>query len=200
MLQEDEKPPAPPIRLTSSSNLRGGVGADHFHSPMRPLPKEPDKHRKQKSMLKKEINHKPEISSPINFEHTIHVKFDAASGEFTGLPPQWLQQLNAANISKQEQKSNPQAILDVLHLGGSDPWLVQPPSHPYAPPPSTPTPSRFSSTPSPTPPSTPASASSPLLPEEDARGIGSSREASLSPASGAIPPPIASRPERTKSI
>ncbi|XP_056873532.1 serine/threonine-protein kinase PAK 6-like isoform X1 [Takifugu flavidus] len=33
--------------------------------------------------------HKPEISAPLNFQHRVHTSFDAASGHFVGLPPQW---------------------------------------------------------------------------------------------------------------
>ncbi|XP_015794281.1 serine/threonine-protein kinase PAK 3 isoform X1 [Tetranychus urticae] len=59
--------------------------------------------------------HKPFISSPTNFEHTIHVRFDAHTGEFTGMPESWNKLLQHSNISKIEQKNNPQAVLDVLN-------------------------------------------------------------------------------------
>ncbi|KAL1022906.1 hypothetical protein UPYG_G00034040 [Umbra pygmaea] len=57
---------------------------------------------------------RPEISPPSDFEHTIHVGFDAVTGEFTGLPEQWARLLQTSNITKSEQKKNPQAVLDVL--------------------------------------------------------------------------------------
>ncbi|XP_077417738.1 serine/threonine-protein kinase PAK 2-like isoform X3 [Vanacampus margaritifer] len=57
---------------------------------------------------------RPEISSPSDFEHTIHVGFDAVTGEFTGMPEQWARLLQTSNISKSEQKQNPQAVLDIL--------------------------------------------------------------------------------------
>uniref|UniRef100_A0A4W5KCJ2 non-specific serine/threonine protein kinase n=1 Tax=Hucho hucho TaxID=62062 RepID=A0A4W5KCJ2_9TELE len=54
------------------------------------------------------------ISPPSDFEHTIHVGFDAVTGEFTGMPEQWARLLQTSNITKSEQKKNPQAVLDVL--------------------------------------------------------------------------------------
>ncbi|RVE65224.1 hypothetical protein OJAV_G00133100 [Oryzias javanicus] len=64
-----------------------------------------------KTYKKKE---RPEISLPSDFEHTIHVGFDAVTGEFTGMPEQWARLLQTSNITKLEQKKNPQAVLDVL--------------------------------------------------------------------------------------
>ncbi|XP_016303456.1 serine/threonine-protein kinase PAK 1-like [Sinocyclocheilus anshuiensis] len=57
---------------------------------------------------------RPEISLPSDFEHTIHVGFDSVTGEFTGMPEQWARLLQTSNITKLEQKKNPQAVLDVL--------------------------------------------------------------------------------------
>lgn len=87
MSSDDEKPPAPPVRLTSNR------GTD-FVNPIsvdRPLPKEPeDADRKKKNLkakktstLSKYSSDKPNISYPTNFEHTVHVGFDPVSGEFT---------------------------------------------------------------------------------------------------------------------
>lgn len=57
---------------------------------MRPLPKEPDDGDRKKKTLKSKIkpskpssDSKPNISYPTNFEHTVHVGFDAVTGEFT---------------------------------------------------------------------------------------------------------------------
>lgn len=55
---------------------------------MRPLPKEPDSDERKKKTLKgkmkvKENKDKPNISLPTNFEHTVHVGFDAVTGDFT---------------------------------------------------------------------------------------------------------------------
>nr|1F3M_A Chain A, Serine/threonine-protein Kinase Pak-alpha [Homo sapiens]1F3M_B Chain B, Serine/threonine-protein Kinase Pak-alpha [Homo sapiens] len=62
---------------------------------------------------------RPEISLPSDFEHTIHVGFDAVTGEFTGMPEQWARLLQTSNITKSEQKKNPQAVLDVLEFYNS---------------------------------------------------------------------------------
>ncbi|CAM1154278.1 PAK3 (predicted) [Pycnogonum litorale] len=112
-----DKPPAPPVRLTSTREPTMPVD-------MRPLPKEPDsddkkKDKKSKSAKgtkkeKKEFE-KPIISPPTNFEHTVHVGFDAITGEFTGMPDSWSRLLQNSNITKLEQKKNPQAVLDVLN-------------------------------------------------------------------------------------
>ncbi|XP_069166137.1 serine/threonine-protein kinase Pak isoform X3 [Procambarus clarkii] len=86
---------------------------------MRPLPKEPEsekkKHKGHKGGKRHKDSDKPNISYPTNFEHTIHVGFDACTGEFTGMPDSWTKLLSISNISKQEQKNNPQAVLDVLN-------------------------------------------------------------------------------------
>jgi len=116
MGDEEDKPPAPPVRLTSNRNdALPVVPVD-----LRPLPKEPESEKKKilkvKSNVKKnkDSSDKPNISYPTNFEHTVHVGFDAITGEFTGMPQAWAQLLQTSNISKQEQKKNPQAVLDVL--------------------------------------------------------------------------------------
>lgn len=88
MSSDDEKPPAPPVRLTSNR------GTDIINSSIamdRPLPKEPeDADRKKKTTKSKKqsklstySSDKPNISYPMNFEHTVHVGFDPVSGEFT---------------------------------------------------------------------------------------------------------------------
>ncbi|XP_034945887.1 serine/threonine-protein kinase PAK 1 [Chelonus insularis] len=116
MSDEEDKPPAPPVRLTSNR----GESAPNLPVDMRPLPKEPDSDERKKKILKskikvKENKDKPNISYPTNFEHTVHVGFDAVTGEFTGMPEAWARLLMSSNISKQEQKKNPQAVLDVLN-------------------------------------------------------------------------------------
>ncbi|VDK41023.1 unnamed protein product [Cylicostephanus goldi] len=67
---------------------------------LKPLPKEPsDSGKKKKSMSnpfvkknreKKETPEKPVISEPSNFEHTVHVGYDPATGEFTVSSGIWL--------------------------------------------------------------------------------------------------------------
>lgn len=161
---EEERPPAPPVRLTSQSssfnhihgynyhhNQHQSPSSTHFHHqqhhqhghghrvgtqllassipvdlrPLPKLPKEPNEDKKghkfksSKSTKKdkkkdSDYNEKLVISPPTNFEHTVHVGFDAITGEFTGMPESWARLLQHSNISKIEQKKNPQAVLDVL--------------------------------------------------------------------------------------
>ncbi|KAM4743141.1 serine/threonine-protein kinase PAK 1 isoform 2-T2 [Anableps anableps] len=120
----EDKPPAPPMRNTST--MIGSCNKDptpliHGSKPLPPNPE--DKKKKDRSIRfiltggsdktskKKE---RPEISLPSDFEHTIHVGFDSVTGEFTGMPEQWARLLQTSNITKLEQKKNPQAVLDVL--------------------------------------------------------------------------------------
>ncbi|XP_023258370.1 serine/threonine-protein kinase PAK 1-like [Seriola lalandi dorsalis] len=120
----EDKPPAPPMRNTSTmigSSNKDPAPLNHGSKPLPPNPE--DKKKKDRSIRfiltgggdktykKKE---RPEISLPSDFEHTIHVGFDAVTGEFTGMPEQWARLLQTSNITKLEQKKNPQAVLDVL--------------------------------------------------------------------------------------
>ncbi|EME88094.1 uncharacterized protein MYCFIDRAFT_48302 [Pseudocercospora fijiensis CIRAD86] len=57
---------------------------------------------------------KPTISAPENPVHVTHVGYDQETGEFTGLPKEWQRTLQANGITEQEQKKNPQAIIDVV--------------------------------------------------------------------------------------
>ncbi|ESO86383.1 hypothetical protein LOTGIDRAFT_179393 [Lottia gigantea] len=86
----------------------------------KPLPKEPDEKKKFKNQKgnktgKQKENEKPVISEPKNFEHMVHVGFDCHTGEFTGMPESWAKLLQNSTITKSEQKKNPQAVLDVLN-------------------------------------------------------------------------------------
>ncbi|KAG9338696.1 hypothetical protein JZ751_025364 [Albula glossodonta] len=142
----EDKPPAPPMRNTSTMIGAGSKDAGPLNHGSKPLPPNPeDKKKKDRSIRsiltgggdksecgvrvtaggwvehwKAEIRgsnkkkERPEISLPSDFEHTIHVGFDAVTGEFTGMPEQWARLLQTSNITKLEQKKNPQAVLDVL--------------------------------------------------------------------------------------
>ncbi|CAI2357184.1 unnamed protein product [Caenorhabditis sp. 36 PRJEB53466] len=126
----DEKPPAPPIRFSSSATRENQVVG------LKPLPKEPEATKKKKTMPnpfmkknkeKKEVAEKPVISRPSNFEHTIHVGYDPQTKEFTGMPEAWARLLTDSQISKLEQQQNPQAVLDALkyytQAEGGQKWL-----------------------------------------------------------------------------
>ncbi|KAK7090055.1 serine/threonine-protein kinase PAK 2-like isoform X1 [Littorina saxatilis] len=139
--EEGEKPPAPPIRTESTreKNRQPNMGPKFgpakkafphkserailterestLSQENKPLPREPDERKKGKNPKVKIVKttDKPVISGPSNFEHTVHVGFDPHTGEFTGMPESWAKLLQTANISKMEQKQNPQAVLDVLN-------------------------------------------------------------------------------------
>ncbi|XP_026466227.1 serine/threonine-protein kinase PAK 3-like [Ctenocephalides felis] len=216
MSSDEDKPPAPPVRLTSN---RGGERGDSITTvDMRPLPKEPeDATEKKKKTLKAKIksvkahadNNKPNISYPTNFEHTIHVGFDPVTGEFTGMPEDWAKLLVSSTITKQEQKKNPQAVLDVLKWYDNS---QQSPTSKYMTHGHTTTHSGSSlsrvssSSPSSTTPTDSEGGSGNLLPcslpvqssvnsGPDSYRISENRDLDEPPA-----PPVASRPERTKSI
>ncbi|XP_010284056.1 PREDICTED: serine/threonine-protein kinase PAK 3 isoform X4 [Phaethon lepturus] len=115
----EEKPPAPPLRM--NSNNRDSSALNHSSKPLPMAPEEKNKKARLRSIFpgggdksKKKEKERPEISLPSDFEHTIHVGFDAVTGEFTGIPEQWARLLQTSNITKLEQKKNPQAVLDVL--------------------------------------------------------------------------------------
>ncbi|XP_036403830.1 serine/threonine-protein kinase PAK 3-like [Megalops cyprinoides] len=115
----EEKPPAPPLRM--NSNNRDSSSVNHSSKPLPMAPEEKNKKARLRSIFpggdktnKKKEKERPEISLPSDFEHTIHVGFDAVTGEFTGIPEQWARLLQTSNITKLEQKKNPQAVLDVL--------------------------------------------------------------------------------------
>jgi len=182
MMAEEEKPPAPPLRLTSNrGDFQVSLPVD-----MRPLPKEPEEKIKHiKGKLKKGKDHyeKPNISYPTKFTHVVHVGFDDDSGEFTGMPEAWTKLLVASNISKEMQMQNPQAVLDVLNYyehsskhKTDDKYMTQTPSTDPSPRPSysvsthalsSPS-SQVIGAPSPSPPVSVAASSSipsPVLPE-----------------------------------
>lgn len=211
MSSEEDKPPAPPVRLTSN---RGDRSDGVPPVDMRPLPKEPDDADRKKKTLKNKIkgkpshtDSKPNISYPTNFEHTVHVGFDAVTGEFTGMPEAWARLLMNSNISKQEQKKNPQAVLDVLKW--FDNSSKQRPNSKYmtnatTTHSATSIGSSLSRVSSSSPSSTPTDSESHAGPQ--VIPLSQSHSHNLVPSSHSstnedeIAPPIASRPERTKSI
>ncbi|POI34858.1 hypothetical protein CIB84_001390 [Bambusicola thoracicus] len=105
-----------------NSNNRDSSALNHSSKPLPMAPEEKNKKARLRSIFpgggdktnKKKEKERPEISLPSDFEHTIHVGFDAVTGEFTGIPEQWARLLQTSNITKLEQKKNPQAVLDVL--------------------------------------------------------------------------------------
>ncbi|NXK12625.1 PAK1 kinase, partial [Herpetotheres cachinnans] len=128
-VETEDKPPAPPMRNTSTMVGSGSKDAGTLNHGSKPLPPNPEEKKRKdrfyRSILpgdktnKKKEKERPEISLPSDFEHTIHVGFDAVTGEFTGMPEQWARLLQTSNITKSEQKKNPQAVLDVLEFYNS---------------------------------------------------------------------------------
>ncbi|XP_038264960.1 serine/threonine-protein kinase PAK 1 [Dermochelys coriacea] len=128
-VEAEDKPPAPPMRNTSTMIGSGSKDTGTLNHGSKPLPPNPEEKKKRdrfyRSILpgdktnKKKEKERPEISLPSDFEHTIHVGFDAVTGEFTGMPEQWARLLQTSNITKSEQKKNPQAVLDVLEFYNS---------------------------------------------------------------------------------
>lgn len=56
------------------------------------------------------------VSLPINFTHKIHVGFDPASGNFTGLPDAWKSMLQHSKITNEDWKKDPVAVIEVLEF------------------------------------------------------------------------------------
>jgi protein-serine/threonine kinase len=56
------------------------------------------------------------VSNPTNFSHAVHVGFDANTGAFVGLPPEWSRLLNSSAITKEDYEANPQAVFEVLEF------------------------------------------------------------------------------------
>lgn len=229
---DEEKPPAPPLRLTSNR----GSEAVSLPVDMRPLPKEPDLETSKSSFWlsskkPKEVE-KPNISYPSKFKHVVHVGFDPETGEFTGMPEAWARLLISSNISREMQMKNPQAVLDVLNYyehskqPPQDKFMTTNHHHGTQASPS-PRPSYSLSNNNlrtPTPPVPPARhhhkvppISTPKVPASSSGHSISSNSSSIkSTESGGknnleddvkqldigsnVPPPIATRPEKTKSI
>ncbi|MEE6511933.1 hypothetical protein FKM82_018818 [Ascaphus truei] len=130
-LEIEDKPPAPPMRNTSTFIGAGLKDCSTLNHGSKPLPPNPEEKKKRDRSIrsifpgtgdktnKKKDKERPEISLPSDFEHTIHVGFDSVTGEFTGMPEQWARLLQTSNITKSEQKKNPQAVLDVLEFYNS---------------------------------------------------------------------------------
>ncbi len=56
------------------------------------------------------------VSNPTNFSHRVHVGFDPTNGRFVGLPTEWERLLNSSAITKEDYKSNPEAVVEVLQF------------------------------------------------------------------------------------
>ncbi|CAF1192332.1 unnamed protein product [Adineta steineri] len=111
-MMDELRPPPPPVRVDSISGSTSSLE-------MKPLPRLPDEesNKKKKSTSKdwsKKDPSKLTISRPTNFNHPIHVTYNSSTGEFDGMPELWSSLLTHSKITKQEQKQNPQAVIDAL--------------------------------------------------------------------------------------
>ncbi|CAF0785211.1 unnamed protein product [Didymodactylos carnosus] len=107
---DEQRPPPPPVRVDSINSSTSSLG-------MKPLPKVPDDDGKKKKTNKDWTKKDPSkliISRPTNFNHPIHVTYNPLTGEFDGMPELWSSLLQNSKITKQEQKQNPQAVIDAL--------------------------------------------------------------------------------------
>lgn len=140
----EQKPPPPPIRLTSTikskphfdsidlrplpqtpdSNSQNSSSNNGTRSRFNLISKSFRNSRGKKdsnSSTNSQTNNgsstadKSVISGPTDFEHTVHIGYDPIKGEFTGMPDSWARLLREADISKSEQKKNPEAVLNVLN-------------------------------------------------------------------------------------
>lgn len=86
----------------------------------------PEKKSKWWKGSKGQEQKRPEISTPVDFEHTVHVGFDLDTGEFTGMPEAWARLLQNSGITPAEKKKNPQAVVDVLKFYTNQPHGSEP--------------------------------------------------------------------------
>ncbi|XP_062522142.1 serine/threonine-protein kinase PAK 1-like [Corticium candelabrum] len=112
----NDRSPAPPQRgISMKTDTAMAVS-------QKPLPKAPSEDKKDKKgkpgkgSRKKQDGKRPIISSPQNFEHTVRVRFDSVTGEFTGMPEAWARLLQHSGITLAETKRNPEAIIEVLEF------------------------------------------------------------------------------------
>ncbi|KAF1984912.1 Pkinase-domain-containing protein [Aulographum hederae CBS 113979] len=80
----------------------------------------PDSTGKKKGMFSSLINgvfqspRRPTISTPTNPMHVTHVSIDNETGQYTGLPKEWQRMLTSNGVSEQEQKQNPEAVMQIV--------------------------------------------------------------------------------------
>ena len=70
--------------------------------------------RKSKNKSASEPDEVMNIGTPTNVKHEVHVGFDSKTGEFVGLPPVWGAWLEQSKIGVEEQKQNPNAVINAL--------------------------------------------------------------------------------------
>eukprot|EP00002_Diphylleia_rotans_P010466 TRINITY_DN2093_c0_g1_i1.p1 TRINITY_DN2093_c0_g1~~TRINITY_DN2093_c0_g1_i1.p1 ORF type:complete len:487 (-),score=120.37 TRINITY_DN2093_c0_g1_i1:201-1661(-) len=113
----------PPLSSSVDASRSPAIAPGKEISPASPTlipitPAQQKEEKKKGSLMsffkKKESEDKIQISTPYNFTHEAHVSFDYETGQFQGLPPEWAVLLKSAGITQDEQRKNPQAVLDAL--------------------------------------------------------------------------------------
>ncbi|KAJ9126732.1 hypothetical protein QFC24_001763 [Naganishia onofrii] len=109
--------------------IRHSGGSDEKDLPEKPKGRERSLTNKSNKDGKKSVfgfmsdllskDKQPVISGPYDPVHLTHVGFNSDTGEFTGLPREWQDMLQASGVSRQEQEKNPEAIREVMQFYGS---------------------------------------------------------------------------------
>ncbi|KAJ9104015.1 hypothetical protein QFC19_004149 [Naganishia cerealis] len=112
-----------------SMPIRTSGGSDEKDLPEKPKGRERSLTNKSNKDGKKSVfgfmsdllskDKQPVISGPYDPVHLTHVGFNSDTGEFTGLPREWQDMLQASGVSRQEQEKNPEAIREVMQFYGS---------------------------------------------------------------------------------
>uniref|UniRef100_A0A8C5GJZ5 non-specific serine/threonine protein kinase n=1 Tax=Gouania willdenowi TaxID=441366 RepID=A0A8C5GJZ5_GOUWI len=97
----EDKPPAPPVRMSSQGG--GAKDPQSANHSSRPLPSVPEERKSRNKIIS--IFNSWTIHACMYYIYCVCVQ---------GMPEQWARLLQTSNISKSEQKQNPQAVLDIL--------------------------------------------------------------------------------------
>ncbi|KAI0983963.1 hypothetical protein GJ496_011340 [Pomphorhynchus laevis] len=102
------------MSIKATSFAQSPISAIYESKPLPSVPEDEERKRKHKTSRGRKDPSKIIISRPTNFNHKIHVTFNPSSGEFEGMPEAWISLLKSSKITAQEQKLNPQAVIDAL--------------------------------------------------------------------------------------
>lgn len=186
--------PRPPARRSSVHRSDSAPGEEAVVA-TRPLPRTPEPERRLIPRIRSHRRNKtlPNISLPTNVVHTVHVVFNPVTGDLEGLPETMKALLDASKITKEEKEQNPEAVYQALR------YLQDPKVYSQVDKFITQNEGDYDELPSgPARPVVPPLAPLPL----NLATIRESREypQTLSIDGEAAPPPVPTRPERTKSI
>lgn len=54
-----------------------------------------------------------DISKPENYRHVMHVGYDTETGQFSGMPEEWMRLLDTSTIDKTEIEKAPETVVAV---------------------------------------------------------------------------------------